>query len=319
VTENTPTAIERANWIALRITPHSNREGVIAALFEAGSQGVQEDGTSLITHFPPEAEIDDIRRSVMSVDPHAAIASSAAPETDYSKWRAAVSPHQIGALAVVPLWLAEEFDPDTTIVIDPAMAFGTGEHQTTRGVLRLMQGFGLTPSESGASKPGLVLASDGAADATMPIGGAVTSPIVRAGDFVADLGAGSAVLSIAAARLGASRVAAIEIDHDSIGNAEENVRANGVADRVEVIEGDAEILLPLLAPVRLVLANIISSVLIRLLPTIRASLRADGQAILSGILVEERAMIVDALEGGGWKIEREDTEDAWWSVQIAPR
>jgi ribosomal protein L11 methyltransferase len=143
--------------------------------------------------------------------------------------------------------------------------------------------------------------------------------VVRAGDVVADLGAGSAVLSIAAAKLGAARVAAIEIDPDAIGNAQENVVANGVGDRVEIIEGDAGMLLPLLAPVRVVLANIISSVLIPLLPTIRASLTSGGQAILAGILSEERDVMLRALAADGWTVEREDTEDVWWSVQIAPR
>jgi ribosomal protein L11 methyltransferase len=143
--------------------------------------------------------------------------------------------------------------------------------------------------------------------------------VVCPGDVVADLGAGSAALSIAAAKLGARRVTAIEIDPDSIGNAEENVRANGVGERVEVIEGDAATLLPLLAPVRVVLANIISSALISLLPTIRVSLDARGQAILSGILCEEREAMLAALDADGWTVEREDTEDAWWSVQIAPR
>jgi ribosomal protein L11 methyltransferase len=127
------------------------------------------------------------------------------------------------------------------------------------------------------------------------------------------------VLSIAAAKLGAVRVAAIEIDYDSIGNAEANVIANGVQDRVEIIEGDAAILLPLLAPVRVILANIISSVLIPLLPTMRVSLWSGGQAILAGILHDERGAMVDALDADGWVVEREDTEDVWWSVQIAPR
>jgi ribosomal protein L11 methylase PrmA len=68
-----------------------------------------------------------------------------------------------------------------------------------------------------------------------------------------------------------------------------------------------------------VLANIISSVLIALLPTIRTSITRDGQAILAGILREERDHMVSALEADGWTIEREDTEDVWWSVQIAPR
>ena len=271
------------SWISLRITPESNRDGVIAALFESGSQGVQEDGASVVTHFPPDARIDDIRDAVMTADPRADIAVSEAPETDYSAWRASVSAHHVGELVIAPPWLAGEFDPRTTIVVDPAMAFGTGEHPTTRGVMRLMQG------------------------------------VVRRGDVVADLGAGSAVLSIAAAKLGARRVIAVEIDHDSIGNAEENVRVNGVSDNVEVMEGDAGTFLPLLAPVRVVLANIISSVLVPMLPTIRTSLDAGGQAILSGILCEERDAMLAAISADGWTVEREDTEDAWWSVQIAPR
>lgn len=287
-------------WIALRVTPESNRDGVIAALFDAGSQGIEEDGVSVVTHFPSDAQIDDIRNAVMSADPRAAIAIAASPETDYSEWRASVSAHRVGELVIAPPWLAGEFDAEKTIIVDPAMAFGTGEHASTRGVMRLMQG------------------------------------VIRRGDVVADVGAGSGVLAMAAAKLGASRVWAIEIEHDSIGNAEENVEANGVADRVDVIEGDATVLLPLLAPVRVVLANIISSVLIPLLPTIRASFSGvppiadglpgrgrqnarSGQAILGGILYEEREEMVTALDADGWVIEREDTEDVWWSVQIAPR
>ena len=271
------------NWIALRVTPESNRDGVIAALFESGSQGVHEDGPTVVTHFPADARIIDIRDAIARADPQASIAITEAPDTDYSEWRASVSAHEVGELVITPPWLASGYDLEKTIVVDPSMAFGTGEHPTTRGAIRLMQG------------------------------------VVHAGDMVADLGAGSAVLSIAAARLGASRVAAVEIDHGSIGNAEDNVDANAVGDHVEVIEGDATIILPLLAPVRVVLANIISSVLIPMLPMIRESLAPRGQAILSGILVDERATMVEALDADGWIVEGEDTEDVWWSVQIAPR
>jgi ribosomal protein L11 methyltransferase len=270
-------------WIALRITPESNRDGVIAALFESGSEGVQEDGASVVTHFPADAPIDEIRSAVVSADPRADIAIAEAPDTDYSQWSASVSSHQVGGLVIAPPWLAGGLDPDKTVIIDPVMAFGTGEHPTTRGAMRLMHG------------------------------------VIRPGDMVADLGSGSAVLSIAAVKLGAARVAAVEIDHDSIGNAEENVRTNSVSERVEVIEGDATTLLPLLAPVRVVIANIISSVIIPMLPLMRSSLADGGQAILAGILTEEKEAMVAALVEGGWAIEREDTEDLWWSVQIAPR
>jgi ribosomal protein L11 methyltransferase len=268
-------------WIALRVTPDSNRDGVIAALFASGSQGVQEDGATVVTHFPSDAPIADIRSAVMRADPSAAIAVSESPDMDYSEWQASVSAHEIGNLVIAPPWLAAGYAPEKVIVVDPAMAFGTGEHPTTRGVLRLMQG------------------------------------VVRPGDVVADLGAGSAILSIAAARLGAARVAAVELDHDSIGNAQQNVGVNGESDKVEVIEGDATIILPLLAPVRVVLANIISSVLLEMLVLIRDALTADGQAILSGILIEEREAMLAAVRRCGLSVQREDTEDVWWSVQIA--
>ena len=271
------------SWIALRITPESNRDGVIEALFESGSQGVQEDGAVVVTHFPADARVHEIRNAVIAADPRADIAIADAPDVDYSQWRASVLSHQVGGLVIAPPWLAGGLDPDKTIIIDPVMAFGTGEHPTTRGAMRLMQG------------------------------------VIRRSDMVADLGAGSAVLSIAAIKLGAARAAAVEIDHDSIGNAEENVRTNSVSERVEVIEGDATTLLPLLAPVRVVIANIISSVIVPMLPLIKASLADGGQAILAGILTEEKKAMAAALVEGGWAIEREDTEDVWWSVQIAPR
>ncbi|HEY8164504.1 MAG TPA: 50S ribosomal protein L11 methyltransferase, partial [Gemmatimonadaceae bacterium] len=244
--------------------------------------GVQEDGASVITHFPAGARIDEIRNAVMHADPRAEIAVSNAPDTDYSEWRASVGAHEVGELIIAPPWLAACFDATKTVVVDPVMAFGTGEHPTTRGAIRLMQS------------------------------------VIRPGDVVADLGAGSGVLSIAAARLGASRVAAVEIDRDAIGNAEENVRVNCVGDRVEVIEGDAAIILPLLAPVRVVIANIISSVIIALLPVIRSSIAKGGRAILAGILAEERDEMASVLKAGGWVIEHEDTEDGWWSVEVAP-
>jgi ribosomal protein L11 methyltransferase len=86
---------------------------------------------------------------------------------------------------------------------------------------------------------------------------------------------------------------------------------------VHVFEADAGVLLPLLAPVRVVLANIISSVLKDLLPIIAESLTVDGGAILSGILQEERAEMLAVLEQTGWRVLDEDAEDIWWSVSIA--
>jgi ribosomal protein L11 methyltransferase len=272
------------NWLAIRVRPGASPDAALAALFGMGSEGVHEAGAELVTHFPGGTDAGAIVAAVQAADPQAEVSASVIPSVDWAEeWKKGVGAHELGALSIVPPWLASGRDPSRTVVIEPEMAFGTGEHQTTRGVVRLLP------------------------------------TVVRAGDRVADLGAGSAVLAIAAAKLGAAHVTAIELDHDAIANAEENVVRNGVADRVTVLEGDAELLLPLVAPVRVVLANIISSVLIGMLPIIAASLTADGEAVLSGILVEERAAMLAVLERTGWRVLDEDVEGMWWSARITRR
>jgi ribosomal protein L11 methyltransferase len=273
-------------WTSVRVRPSdgtdATRRACLAALFAAGAQGVHEDSGSLVTHFPPGTDLPAVHMALTEADTDVVLETSAVPDIDWSEaWKARLVAHELGALSIAPPWLAEGRDAARTIVIDPGMAFGTGDHATTRGVVRLL------PS------------------------------VIRAGDVVADLGAGSAVLSIAAAKLGAARVYAIELDHDAIADAEENVEANGVADRVHVFEADAAMLLPLVAPVRVVLANIISSVLLELLPVIEQSLASDGAAIISGILQDERPMMLDALGGRGWRVLADDAEDIWWSASIA--
>jgi ribosomal protein L11 methyltransferase len=83
-----------------------------------------------------------------------------------------------------------------------------------------------------------------------------------------------------------------------------------------VIEGDAALMLPLLAPVRVVTANILSSVLRDLLPVMKDSLAPEGVAILSGILVEERQALLAQAMAEGWRVIGEDTEANWWSVAL---
>jgi ribosomal protein L11 methyltransferase len=270
------------SWLAVRVNAGDARDAALAALFELGSQGVQESGAELVTHFPDDVDAAQIVAHLRRAVPDAIVSTARIPDVDWAEeWKKGVGAHDLGALSIVPPWLAEGRDPARTIVIEPEMAFGTGEHQTTRGVVRLLPA------------------------------------LLRGGDRVADLGAGSAVLSIAAAKLGAVQVVAIELDHDSIANANENVARNGVADRVTVLEGDAGLLLPLVAPVRVVLANILSSVLLALLPGIADALTSDGEAILSGILVEERPTMLDALAAGAWRVVAEDVEGTWWTVRVA--
>lgn len=269
-------------WITIRIVPGDKSAEVAAALFDAGATSIQELGDALVTHVQGQTSADAIVSAALAANPAVHVETAVLEQIDWTEqWRRGIRAHSVGALTITPPWLAAQADPGASIVIDPGMAFGTGEHATTRGVIRLLQ------------------------------------RVIRAGDRVADLGAGSAVVAIAAAKLGAASVAAIEIDHDAIDNAERNVARNGVAANVTVIEGDAATLLPLVAPVRVVTANIISSVLIDLLPSIQLALADDGRAILGGILASERDEMLATISGWGWGVEDEDFEENWWSATIA--
>lgn len=258
------------------------RQEILAVLFDAGAGGVHESDTTFITHFPPATDVAPVIASLQGLAPTVRVASHALPQVDWSvEWKRRITAHQLGAIVVAPPWLASEYDPAHTVVIEPGMAFGTGDHATTRCVIRLLP------------------------------------EVLRRGDVIADLGAGSAILSIAAAKLGAVRVYAIELDEEAIPDAEANVRRNGVEDIVHVFAADAGAMIPLLAPVRLALANIISSVLIELLPQIASALTPDGAAILSGILLTERDTMLEYLRETGWVVRHEAHEDIWWAVWVA--
>ncbi len=256
------------------------RERVIEMLVDGGAGAVEEQGPTLLTHLQYGPELDSLCTALAAAG--APVERTDLGEVDWStRWVTRVGVQRVGRIAVAPPWMSAEIaDAEIAILIEPAMAFGTGEHETTRGVLALLQN------------------------------------LVAPGAFVADLGSGSGVLAIAAAKLGAGRVVAVEIDPDAIGNAVENVERNEVADRVSVVQGDAAMILPLVAPVSLILANIISSVVMELSPVMHRALPSGGKAVISGILVTEREHLVTSLALDGWSIETELREGEWWSSVI---
>ena len=274
------------SWFAVRVAlpDEASRAAVVGALVAAGASAVQERTGELVTHLTGDTDFAALEVAVHSAG-GGQIDRTLLPDADWAaEWKTRVGIQRLGRIAIAPPWLAAQIaDAEIPVIIEPAMAFGTGEHETTRGVLTLMQ------------------------------------DVVAAGQTVADLGAGSAVLAIAAVKLGARRAIAIEVDHDAMGNADENIARNDVGDRVTLIRGDAVVLLPLVAPVQVILANIISSVLVELSPVMRRALSKGGRAILSGILVAEREQFVEALAADGWTVERELAEGDWWSGVAVPR
>ena len=271
---------DNAGWTEVRVWS-SRRAEVIEALFGIGAEGIEDRDAEIVTHIR-DLDRKHAREAVIAADSAAKVEFRATPNVDWSaEWRSRLAAHRVGRLVVTPPWLAQEYSEEERIVIDPGMAFGTGDHETTRGVIKLMQS------------------------------------VIRAGDVVADLGAGSAVLSIAAAKLGARKAVAIELDPDAIGNAEDNVERNGVTDRCTILQGDAAALLPLVAPVRVVLANILATAVIELLPVIANALTHDGQAIVSGILVTEHDTVVRAATSAGVRVTDSIEDGMWWSATLA--
>lgn len=200
--------------------------------------------------------------------------------TDWStRWREGLGPRQVGRLTIVPSWLPEAFEPDPlTIVLDPETAFGSGEHGSTRVAITLL------------------------------------SRLLRSGDQVLDLGSGSGILTIAAIKLGAASAIGIEVDSEANAVAGTNAERNGVANRVEFLEGDAAVLAPLVGPVDLLLSNILRSTNSLLLPVIGSALRVGGVAIFSGMEQSEAEEFRLTLGQAGFAAFQETLDAGWWGV-----
>lgn len=281
-------------WLQITVRSPSGWEAELLAegLIASGAMGVEQRATELITYYPappdPAAFADALRvalRHASGLDPE--LEWEWRPDADWSaEWRRGLDARRVGErLVVSPSWVRPETRPgDVVITIDPQMAFGTGEHATTRGVLRLLE------------------------------------VAIEQGDRVLDVGTGSGILAIAAGRLGAVDVLAVENDGDALVNARENLHANG-ATCVRLLQ--AEVTEQLLAEhagaFDLVLANVLSGVLRPLLPGFRTALHDGGRLILSGILQSEADGMASAARAAGFDLLREDREEEWWTVLLRRR
>ncbi len=282
-------------WLVVTIElPSAELAGLYAeGIFAFSGQAVEERGSTLITYLPPSEEfpeilVDNLGRALRHVHDGQSpeITWAWQEDRDWSEeWKKGLAPRRVGEhLIVAPSWTKPQPAPDDIVItIDPQMAFGTGEHASTRGALRLLE------------------------------------RTVRAGAHVLDIGTGSAVLAIAAARLGAERVRGIEADADALINAVENVERNDVLDRVSLEQRlvDAPFLRTL-GTFDLILANILSSVIIPLLPAFLNGLRPSGHVIVAGILQAESDAFVDEAERAGFDLVREDREEEWWAALLRP-
>lgn len=253
-------------------------EAAAVALVEATGQAVEERDRMVVGFGADQAAAEQARTALEARFGAAlTVAIRPVPTTDWSTaWREGLSVRTVGRLRTGPSWLLEPA-PDA-VVLDPETAFGSGEHGSTRGALRLIDRH-LTP-----------------------------------GATVLDLGSGSGILSIGAVKLGAARALGIEVDEEAVPIAEDNAVRNGVADRVAFLVGDARHLAPLAGPVDLVVSNILRHVNETLLGPIAAALRPGGIAVFAGMEVGEADMFRPALAAAGFQVLTEETDEGWWSV-----
>ena len=171
------------------------------------------------------------------------------------------------------------------LLIEAAMAFGTGHHGTTLGCLRAYDR----------------LLDDG-----------------QTFNNVLDLGCGTAVLAMSAARMGAANVLASDIDPVAVEVAVANVKANGLVGRVDCVEsiGFDSPVVRAGAPFDLIFANILKGPLIELAPDMAAHLTVGGMAILSGLLVEQADDILEVYRTQGLALQAREDLGEWSALTL---
>ena len=202
-------------------------------------------------------------------------------------WKQHYKPILIGQrLLILPAWLESPEPKRIPIKIDPGMAFGTGTHPTTQLCLELME-----------------LSAD-------------HQPL----SSVIDVGCGSGILSIAALKLGATKVLGVDIDIESVKNSRENAGTNGVGEDLILGQGSvAEVLSGgfQFKSAPLVVANILAPIIIRLFDVGLADLVApDGEIILSGILAHQAENVIESAQAKGLKRSDQRQMGDWVAISL---
>lgn len=250
--------------------------------------------TAVVTvkaYLPVDEELDDkmreFRRQIALLasrevdEGPATISCSEIQDEDWANnWKQYFHTEKIGERIVIkPIW--ETYTPgadELVIEIDPGAAFGTGTHPTTAMCIRELE------------------------------------TLVQPGMTVFDVGTGSGILSIAAAKLGAAKITAVDYDLTAVKIAQENIAENHLeecivtrqSDLLQAVEGQADV----------IIANIIADIVIRLFDTVRASLKPGGALLVSGIIGDRVADVTESALAHGFTIDKVIEEKDWAAMVI---
>jgi len=274
---------ETAEAVAEVLSRYTGRGVVI----EGGPDGWETEPVIVRGYLPADDQLWSVKRRIEEglwhlgqIRPVPEPTFRMIAEEDWSEaWKKQLKVLRIGERLVIrPSWLEHSPEPEDVIIeLDPGMAFGTGLHPTTQLCLCALE------------------------------------RLVRPGLEVLDLGTGSGILAIAAAKLGAGHVAAFDNDEQAVRVARANVIQNGVSDDVTVRRGSLSDV-----PERydLVVVNILARVVMKMAEAgLSERLRPGGAVVAAGITADQAAEVVAALERNGLELTDQRQRGDWVSLQ----
>jgi ribosomal protein L11 methyltransferase len=274
--------------------PEDASEGLTNFVWELGALGVVEEESAgrparLRAFFPDSADtavlatrVDAYLAALDALGFRGGVPSRVAPiaDEDWAEaWRAHFAPLAVGRrLLVVPPWAAPARDGREVLTIEPGRAFGTGQHGSTAGCLMLLE------SIVERARPRRAL----------------------------DLGTGSGILAIAAARLGVADVHAVDSDPDAVAAAAANVERNGLGGRVRCAVADAATLE--IAPAPLVLANLLAAAHRTLAARYAQLVAPGGLIVLGGLLDAEAGEVAAVMAAHGFTRRDTRSVEGWTTL-----
>ncbi len=274
--------------------PESVHDAVGSFIVDNFAQGLFLDDSSRpgligVGFYMPYGDISSVKESILKYarlitpdfkieDNHISI-KLVVTEDWQEKFRRSIRPIAIDNIYIRPTWENRNPDCDIDIVIEPRMAFGTGHHESTSLCLKAIKKY------------------------------------IKAGQGLFDLGCGSGILSIAAAKFGAKPVMAVDIDLAAVENARENATLNGLEDKIIIEYGSIE-KSGLSGLYDIIAANIIKSTLIDLMPDIYKAASKKGIIILSGLLAEDEDEFMELLKSYELSNIEKNFDGEWLSLVI---
>ncbi|HIJ56262.1 MAG TPA: 50S ribosomal protein L11 methyltransferase [Deltaproteobacteria bacterium] len=281
------------NWVAAEVhftsdNPEQTEDLVSNIFYEFGLQGVVVTEACVTGYFPLDERIDNQRHKLESallklkqeIKFDYQVDYSETTEEDWAEsWKAFFKPERIGRrLVVKPTWELYESRPaDVIIEIDPGMAFGTGTHPTTAMCLETIESY------------------------------------LKPGDSFLDLGTGSGILMIAAARLGAKRLVGIDKDPVAAEIAEKNMKRNDIPEEIYQVK-TGNLTREIDERFDLIAANILTEVVLTLLDNLNEVVAENGTIILSGITESKRHMVHKKMAEKGILEVETRLRDSWAAI-----